>query len=172
VGGPGVKGHALVALVAWHGRPWGQRARTGGPSGVMLGCNYLELVHALSTGGCYGRTIPPLKSLELQSSSQSRHPNINQYKMCADVMYQLKNPTISTYQQRYSNMSDNAQVHLKCPGLTGRPCCDQQPGSTSAKQESEAAEQASSLSKPTKQAGDCEQASKVHVGPSTVVLVV
>jgi hypothetical protein len=67
VGGPGVKGHALVALVAWHGRPWGQRARTGGPSGVVLGCNHsaytVQLV--LSTGGCYGRTIPPLKSLEL-----------------------------------------------------------------------------------------------------------
>jgi hypothetical protein len=58
VGGPGVKGHALVALVAWHGRPWGQKARTGGPSSVELGCNLLGLYRvALSTGGCYGRMI-------------------------------------------------------------------------------------------------------------------
>jgi hypothetical protein len=39
-----------VALVAWHGRPWYQKARTGCPSGVALGCNYsaytVRLVHA------------------------------------------------------------------------------------------------------------------------------
>jgi hypothetical protein len=45
VGGPWVKGHALVAL-EWRGN---YSAYTG-------------VQRVLSTGGCYGRTIPPLKT--------------------------------------------------------------------------------------------------------------
>jgi hypothetical protein len=81
-------------------------------------------------------------------------PEQRPYKKCADVYISTeKSDNIN------SNMSDNAQVHRLCPGLTGRPCCDQQPGSTSAKEESKRqSKQAIQVSQQSKQVIASKQA--------------
>jgi hypothetical protein len=69
----------------------------------------------MDSGGCYGRTIPPLFTIQAPELTRT----VAEKKKCGN---------------KAGNIPDNAQVHLRCLGLrTGRPGCDQQPGGTTAK---------------------------------------